>query len=342
MATLTWRSRWLAGAATGLAFTWMVVSLAPLADDAVARWQARRAIRALREAPRASQGAAIPEALLAPPPSTPALTSWGDLGGCGIGGGSAAAGSIRWIGRGVTGGRVDLQEMGSATRFRDGSSQLLSNTRVGTSLLEKWPLAVNVPFLYKVGEVNVFGTPRTAHLAGFGDVSVEVTRRLGIDNSSSLTLSLNLPTGSFDAVREGVVLPQQLQLGPGKPSASLLFEHSRDSDWSLLLYGASLSSGGLENSLGDFRAPSASAWIYAGYLWGRFVPSVGLTLTSKLMRDRQRYSVISDQPMVTAAGSLGLEWSCDWLAILLATSLPLSSRGVEAMTFSLGLQTSVF
>lgn len=271
----------------------------------------------------------------------PVLSTWGNIGGCGVSG-SATAGSVKWVGRGVTGGLVDVQCLLTQSGTGDGTLFTTLNTRVGAALGYKWLVGASIPFQYKRGDVDASGMTRTASLAGWGDLSLEVTRKLGISNATSLTLSLSAPTGAHDAIRQGIELPQRLQLGSGTIGGALLFEHTRDHDWGLSIYGAALQYGGPENSLGDQRASAASAYAHAGYIKGPFVAALGLSLTSKLMGDRERGARILDQPMVLASPSVSLEWSTDWLALLLAASSPLSLSGLESWMVGLGLQASLF
>ena len=237
-----------------------------------------------------------PESVLHTARIQPVLASWGNVGGCGVGGGAATGGGVKWVGRGVTGGLVDFQCTGTQAFFLDGAEQFAFNARIGTSYFNKWAFAVNLPFLYKVDEVDVFGESQRTFLPGFADLGLELTRKLGITTAHSLTLSLTAPTGPYDAVRKGVILPQRQQLGSGVMSTSLTYEYSQDQDWGLLIYGGNLSYGGWENKIGDMRASSASGYVYVGYLLGPLVPAVGMTLTGKFLGDQERYITIEGQP----------------------------------------------
>jgi len=242
----------------------------------------------------------------------------------------------------VTGGLVDVQCVTSQNFYNDGASQTSFSTRVGTSLGYKWLVAATIPFLYNVAEVESFGQTKTARLPGFSDLSLELTRKLGITNAHTLSLGLTAPVGSYDAVRQRVVLPQRMQLGSGVLGASLTYEYTQDQDWGLLIYGGSLSYGGWENQVEDFRAPSASGYVYAGYLWGPWVPSLGLTMNGKFMGDRERGLRIEGQPMFQLSPTVGLEWSSDFFAVMLSAATPFSFSGLENWTLALGLQTSLF
>ncbi len=330
----------------------MALSLLPLLD----RWTARRQASALVQHARqsissdqvnalASTGSSCqvvePGKLLQLGVKTPLLSSWGNVGGCGVGGAGGASGGLKWVGRGVSGGLVSVQCASSHTFFLDGGYQTSLATRIGTSYFDKWSFAVNVPFRLNIQNVDVHGEDQTAYLPGWGDVGVEVARTLGITNAHSLSLSLNAPTGSADAVRVGVVLPQQMQLGSGTLSGGLTYEYNQDWDWGLMTYGLTFSYGGWENQLGDIRSSSISGYIYAGYIIGPFVPSLGLTYTSKLWGgDQERYFFIEDQPMVLGTANVGIEWATDWFALLLQANAPFAVDGLQSWGLALGVQTS--
>jgi hypothetical protein len=334
-----------------------LVALAPLVDRAVARRQARRAVAdaeaALRAAqrerrePRALRCPAMDEALLGARSAEPELVSWGNIGGCGVGGGasSSTAGGAKWIGRGVTGGHLDLMCMSSQTMAKGGYFTAI-NTRFGTWLRQRWLLALNVPLLYKVRDVaTLSGVDKQAAIAGFGDLSLELGRKLGITNAHLIELMVSAPTGSHDAVRQGVVLPQILQLGSGVLTATGMYEHTWDRDWGLILAGGSATFAGWENGQGDYRASSAAAYAYGGYLLGPFVPSLGLTLMGKFGHDHQSLGPARkaiDDALFYTIFNAAVEWSIDWLAILLSTSTTVSYKGFEGFTVSLGISTSVF
>ena len=275
----------------------------------------------------------------------PWLASWQNIGGCGAAGGSASApgGGIKWIGRNVTGGWVDAQAITTHT-FAQGNRFTTVATRLAVRPAPRLDLALNVPILYKVGDVSVLGAARTARIAGFGDLSLEASYRLGAIRNHQLMLVASAPTGSADAVRQGVVLPQPLQLGSGVPGLVLQYEYTRDFDWGLLAAGGGASYAGWENAIGDARAPSATAYAHAGYLLGRWVPSAGVTLFGKPTHDRERGADRPHalDPLFMLAASAGLEWSSDWLALLPALTVAASPGGFESLSLGLGVSSSLF
>jgi hypothetical protein len=267
------------------------------------------------------------------------------VGGCGAAGSSASApgGGIQWVGRHVTGGLVDVQTLTTQT-FAHGNLFTAVVTRVGAALGPRFGFALNVPILYKVGEVSVLGQSKTARLSGFGDLSLELSYRLGAVGAHQIMLVASAPTGSHDAVRQGIVLPQHLQLGSGVPGATVQYQNTRDHDWGLVLLGATASYAGWKNSIGDARSPSATAYAYAGYMLGRWVPSAGLTLFGKPLHDRERGADRPGRldPLAMVVPSLGVEWANDWIAVLPAATLGLSYNGLESVSVGLGISSSVF
>jgi hypothetical protein len=273
------------------------------------------------------------------------LASWGSIGGCGAGGGAASSpgGGITWVGRNVTGGLLDTQCLASET-FAKGNAYSTFLTRLNVSPAPRWGLALYVPVLYKVGDVTVLGQSKTARIAGFGDASLEASRKFGTSGAHRLALIASAPTGAHDAVRQGIVLPQHLQLGSGVLGATGWYQYTRDRDWGLTLIGGTLSYGGWQNGIGDARAPSATAYTYVGYLLGPVVPSAGLTLFGKPVHDRERRADKPDDrdPLVMVIPSVGLEWANDYLALYLAANLGLSYNGLESTTLGLGVSSSLF
>jgi hypothetical protein len=343
----------------------MALALYPLADRQIARNDAMRQIDEVRshQAAFGDSWVVTDEWLLAT--RDRGLAAWGNIGGCGVSGAATSSGGVKWVGRGVTGGLVDVQCILSQTMFPDGAQQSTFSTRLGTSIGYKWMVAATVPFRYNVeGVQNQFGIDvGEVHLPGFGDISLEGTRKLGITNAHTVTLSLSIPAGSHDAVRRGVVLPQRMQLGSGVMSVAGVYEYTRDFDWGPMIFGGNVFYSGWENSIkergGDFRGSGAAGYVYAGYMLGPFVPSFGLNLTTKVTGDRGDGFPQPGQPMVMVSPTVAIEWSTDWLAILLSASTQFSlfegsnalfgGAGdwkavfeLETWTVGLGVQTSIF
>jgi hypothetical protein len=193
---------------------------------------------------------------------------------------------------------------------------------------------------------------------GLADINLLGTYRFGPIRATSLTASLGLPTGTHDARYKLDLLTQEKQLGPGRINGALTLDHTIDETWGLIVLGGLASWRGGKNELGNYRAPFASAYGYAGYFFGPFVPSLGVALSGYLGPDRDR-GFDQDVPLVLASANASVEWSNDWLAILLGFSLPIglyakqtemigglkpvqSSTGIQPWTAALGVSVSPF
>lgn len=338
-------------AAAALVLGLAAIALFPVADRLLARRQVLQQLHELEAAVAqemtvhsAYTTSERPISLLPVREEIP-LASWGNIGGCGAGGGSASTpgGGIKWVGRNVTGGLLDVQCLPSET-FAHGNRFTTVVTRLGVSPTQRWGLALYAPVLYKVGDVTVLGQDKTARIAGFGDFSFELSRKFGATGTHLFSLIASAPLGSYDAIRQGIVLPQRLQLGSGVLGATAQYQYTQDRDWGLVLLGGSITYGGWENSIGDYRAPSATASAHAGYILGPLVPSAGLTLFGKPVHDRERGASRPDSsdPLFMLVPSLGLEWSSDWIAFFLAGTVGLSYNGLESTTLGFGISSSLF
>ncbi|KYF61612.1 hypothetical protein BE04_43365 [Sorangium cellulosum] len=185
-----------------------------------------------------------------------------------------------------------------------------------------------VPLLYKYYR-DYYGLPVDISNSGVGDVAGFVTRRFGEINSTSLTLQVGVPTGVHDAQYKNDYLTQEKQLGLGKVSGSVTLDHTIDKTWGLIVLGGSFGYRGGENELGNYRAPAAALYGYSGYFWGPLVPSLGLSLSHFFGADRDR-GLDQEVQLWAVTGTLAVEWSNAWLAILGGVSLPLGwdKRGV--------------
>jgi len=134
-------------------------------------------------------------------------------------------------------------------------------------------------------------------------------------------------------------LNQSAQLGFGKVTASLIADHVMDQVWGLIVVGGVGAYRGGENKINSYRAPSATGYAYAGYFWGRFVPAFGLSLTTVAptipLESHPKYhdiDVNAEQytPIVSLAANASVEWSTDWIALLVAVSVPYKYDGLYA------------
>jgi hypothetical protein len=266
----------------------------------------------------------------------PVLASWQTIGGCGSSGATGSAG-IKWIGRGATGGLFNVQvqgtysQLGSAPNLeRDFFVNTLITKDIGDD--QKWNAGINIPYVYKyLDDPFMLYSPQTipptpgvdVTNAGLGDISLQGTRRFGSINNNALTLVLGLPTGTYKAQATGLgYLHQQQQLGFGKVTGAAILDHTMDQVWGVVILGGVAAWRGGQNSpLDNYRAPSASGYAYAGYFLGPFVPAVGLSLTGFTGHDRDMTQE-ENSGLFLAAANFSLEWSTDWVALVLGASVP--------------------
>jgi hypothetical protein len=317
----------------------LVTTAVALAPD-VSRGLARRA--ALRDLAAAS-GASGQAGGLGPAPSGgvflplgrasgTTLASWQTVGGCGAGAASGTGAGVKWIGRGVSGGLFNVQcQANYAPLFttpKRPEHQLFLNTLVTASVTEKVVLGANVPFVYKylvdpdVNRVDISN-------GGLGDASVQGTYKLGPINATSVTAVLGLPSGVYDAKKYGTTyLRQHQQTGFGRVTGSLMVDHTMDEIWGVVVLGGVAAYRGGENRLGNYRAPSATGYAYAGRFVGPFVPAVGLALTGFAGHDRDRTEE-ERTALVSVAPSLSIEWATEYFALLLGGTIPYQYDGFD-------------
>ncbi len=283
------------------------------------------------------------------------LASWETIGGCGAGSSTSGGGGVKWIGRSTSGGLFNLQTQASYMHLSDGYNLGLV-TQITRDLGEKWNLGLSVPLLYKYYR-DYYGLPVDISNGGLGDISALVTRRFGEINDTALTLSVGFPTGVYDAKYKNDYLTQEKQLGAGRPTAGLMLDHTMDQQWGVVVLGGSLAYRGGENKLGNYRAPVGNVYSYLGYFAGPWVPSVGLMYQCFFGTDRDR-GLEQEERLMSLTGSVALEWSTDWLALLVGASLPygwyspqkvldgekssLHGPGLQPWTVALGLSISPF
>jgi hypothetical protein len=322
-----------------LALTLVAVASVP----ALQRVQARRDLTARLERVTGPIDPLV--AAIAPAPRDQLLASWQAVGGCGAGS-ATGIGGIKWIGRNVSGGLVHVQTQGNYTRL-DGGYSFALQSQLNGDLGPKWNVGVVVPFLYKWID-NYADTGYALSNGGLGDINLLVSRRFGAINDTTLTVSLGAPTGTHDAncrLSANKVLfnclPQDRQLGTGMYSGALLLEHTVDNIWGPLVYGGTLAYPGAENSIHNYRAPSASVYGYGAYLLGPLAPAFGLTLTQFLAHDRDN-GFATERGMTMVAGNLSLEWANSWVAVLAGVSVPFSLQGREPWTAGMGIAFAPF
>lgn len=265
------------------------------------------------------------------------LASWQTIGGCGAGAGSASGGGLKWIGRNVRGGLFNVQEQASYSNIGKApynEYNLFVNTLINADVTEKWNLGVVLPFVYKYLDDPLHIAPDAPAInysnGGLGDMSLMVTRRLGRINATSVTGIVGLPTGKSDATYTpgGTYLNQSAQVGFGKPNGALILDHTMDEVWGVIVVGGLAAWRGGQNQLDSYRSPTAGLYGYTGYFLGPFVPSLGLTLAGYRDHDRDR-NAEQATPLASLAAQAAIEWSSDWIALLIAASLPYKYDGIR-------------
>jgi hypothetical protein len=323
----------------------MVIMLAVMVPPLV-RWREKQRVcarlAALGSSPVRALAAELPDAdpayLLRVSETAPLLASWQTIGGCGAGAGAGTGAGVKWIGRNVTGGLFNIQEQVLYTTLGTPGypeRNLFVNTLITSDVSEKWNVGVNVPYVYKyLTDPLHLGGPGSAPVdysnGGLGDVSLQVTRRLGRINDLALTGIVGLPTGTYKAsfTPNGTPINQNQQIGFGRPTASLVLDETLDRVWGLVVLGGMASYRGGKNSIDNYRAPSATGYAYVGYFWGPFVPAFGLSLTGFTGHDRDQNSQ-QNTPLAALAANASIEWTNSYFAVLLAGSLPYKYDGVR-------------
>jgi hypothetical protein len=257
------------------------------------------------------------------------LSSWQSVGGCGAGASTGTVGGVRWVGRHVRGGLVNVESQASYVYTPYGYN-LVGSSLITHDLTPAWKIGVGVPYLYKYMR-DPFKVGVNLANKGPGDVSLLLARRLGQANAWLASAMVGLPTGAHDTRFRMQALPQDRQLGLGRPTAALVLDHTSDNLWGPVVVGASGNWRGGTNALGSYRAPTISAYSYAGYLLGPLVPAAGVSVTGFLGKDRDAGEEMA-VPLASLAGQLSIEWATDWIALLVAFQLPYD-YGVSSTTF---------
>lgn len=149
------------------------------------------------------------------------LTPWQAVGGCGAGGsGGGAADGIQWIGQGVTGGRVEFQNI-----FKLNVGQNFQGFSMSPRFSYKptWntTLRITTPFVSNQAEVQYRSnqSPHNRTTGGLGDISIDGLFNFGPSAEYGLSIGLTLPSAQYDIVRgpdaAREFLPGSLQKGDG-------------------------------------------------------------------------------------------------------------------------------
>jgi hypothetical protein len=263
------------------------------------------------------------------------LASWQTIGGCGAGAGAGSSAGLKWIGRNVSGGLFNVQEQVSYSNIGTSAypeHNFFVNTLITTDIGQKWVVGTLLPFVYKWFDDPMHLAPLAPAInysnGGLGDLSLLLTRRLGDINATQLTGIVGLPTGKWNATwPSGTYLSQGQQVGFGKANATVVLDHTMDQVWGLVVVGGAASYRGGTNKLDSYRAPTAAAYAYTGYFLGPLVPAVGLTLAGFPRHD---IDLNSEQftPLASLSANVSLEWSTDWIALLVGASIPYKYDGI--------------
>ena len=288
---------------------------------------------------------------------SPWLASWETVGGCGAGT-SAGAGTVKWIGRNTTGGLFQNITQLNYTHLHSAYNLTLTD-QITRDLSDQWSVGVLVPFVYKrYNDFMMLNPAVDISNGGIGDVNLLGTFKFGESNENALTLSVGIPTATWHAKYKMSYLTQDKQLGAGAFSGALTFDHTMDQTWGVIVLGGVAGWRGGRNALANYRAPFASAYGYAGYFLGPFVPALGLSFTGFPKPDRDR-TLEQDVPLLLLAPNASIEWSTDWIAVLVGVSLPIglyakksamveglmsnpSSTGLQPWTAAVGVSVSPF
>jgi hypothetical protein len=261
---------------------------------------------------------------VAPPRGSPLLASWQSVAGCGASAATGAGAGVKWVGRSVTGGLFNVQCQGTYSPLLADPSKVehhfVVNTLVSREITDRWSVGVSIPFVYKYLR-DPYQLDIDLSNGGLGDASVQTTYELGAIGATSVTPALGLPTGTWNVAYRNSPLRQHQQLGFGKYTGSLTVDHTMDQTWGVVVVGGVGSWRGGENRLGNYRAPSGTAYSYAGFYLGPFVPTLGVATTYFRGHDRDRTEEENSAILLVAANA-SLEWSTDWIAVLIGASLP--------------------
>jgi hypothetical protein len=171
-----------------------------------------------------------------------AATPWACVGGCGAGGSGGAGGATaKWIGRGVSGGLLDIQGMYSSTATKQSTVKGLE-LRFSMKPSYTSTLALTLPFASKSGALQPASNiePKTGLINnGLSDIRLDYLGAFGLSGEFSYNFTLSVPTGSYTATTGAdngkQYLPTSLQLGSGLYNLSLDIGSTFDSDKSMVL-----------------------------------------------------------------------------------------------------------
>jgi hypothetical protein len=283
----------------------------------------------------------VRESLLDVRRPAPELASWGDFGGCGVGGGGAGGG-IRWIGRRSGGGYVEMEMLGSISDGEDLSSRSLQFKATG-DVPGRLNVGIQVPYLSNVRHDENFPGGYDLETDGLGDLSLLISRKFGMEGNTSANLTIGLPTAEYKQLEQSYYYyPYDAQLGKGVTTASVTLERNLNRDWGLMIMGGGYNYNGGENEIGNLRGDTLTGYFYLGYRREFMVHSFGVNLSYGLDKDRNLGTVIEDQATVNTTLQYGLELSYFYrFPVLIAVARTFGEeRSQDTTSVALGVVTS--
>jgi hypothetical protein len=177
----------------------------------------------------------------------PLLASWQTVGGCGAGASASGVGGVRWVGRSVRGGYVNVETQGNYVKVGYGYNYV-ATTLLTRDVTPEWTAGLSLAYLYKF-MYDPYKLGYDLANKGLGDVGVLLVRRFGEANEWRATLSGGLPTASNNVAWRSASnrLLQDRQLGFGRPTAALAVERSFDELWGASIVGTNATWRGGEN-----------------------------------------------------------------------------------------------
>ena len=171
----------------------------------------------------------------------PPLMPWQSIGGCGAGGSGGGSSGIKWIGEGVSGGKVKIEVL-PKVNFGRNFTYSVAAPRISFDPCHGTEIGVAMPIGSKTGEVQYETNmdPQTFQNGGRGDLTCDVMQSFGSQGQYSGQFALTFPTGRYDAERgsdkSSDILPQSLQMGQGVYAATIGLFYSRDVDKGMYLF----------------------------------------------------------------------------------------------------------
>ena len=257
-----------------------------------------------------------------------ALTaSWRSVAGCGAGS-STGVGGIKWVGRNVTGGLVNVQCQANYTRLATATS-----TRSRTRSLPTWASAGTSGWwsptstsTWTIPSACASTCPTRAWATSTpGHPALRADRR-----HHRHRLGRGFPPATTRPNTSNY-LKQDRQLGSGKPSGALLVDHVLDNLWGPAVLGGTLVYPGAATSsrtTGPPRAPCTATGLPARSAG----PVAGAVGDGYRGADRDRGLASDDRPPWMVSANASLEWSTDWVALLVGASLPYHTSGLQPWT----------